>query len=346
MAERVAITGATGFVGAAVVRAFLAAGYRVRAIARAGSCRDNLAGLDLETVIGNLAEPDTLASALDGCDGLVHAAADYRFFVRDPAALYRVNVEGTRALMEAALAAGLRRIVHTSSVAVLGHRGDGAAADEEDAAVLGDMIGHYKRSKFLAEEAVLRLVADAALPAVIVNPTAPVGPRDRKPTPTGRMVRDAARGRMPAYLDTALNIVHVDDVAEGHRLAYERGTLGRRYILGGENLALRAIFAMIARLAGRRAPRLRLAPAPLVPIAWLAETWARLAGGTPFFTREELRMARQSMVFSSARAERELSYTHRPAIDAFADALAWFAEQGQLRSADGHHGSRREEALR
>lgn len=331
MAGRVLVTGATGFVGSAVARAFAHAGYRVRALVRAGSPPGNLAGVEAEVALGDLTQPATLGPALADCDGLVHVAADYRLFVPRPQAMYAVNVEGTRELMRAALRAGVRRIVYTSSVAVLGRRADGAPADEETAAELPEMIGHYKRSKFLAEAEVARLVDQAGLPAVIVNPSTPVGPRDSRPTPTGRMVLECARGRMPAYVDTGLNVVHVDDVAEGHRLAYERGQAGRRYVLGGDNLALAEIFALIARLMGRRPPRIRLAPQVLVPLAWAAEAWARLAGVRPLVTRDELAMARHRMYFTSARAERELGYAHRPAESAVADALEWFSAAGRLR---------------
>jgi dihydroflavonol-4-reductase len=335
MPERVAITGATGFVGSAVARAFLAAGYAVRVLLRAHSTLENLAGLEIETAPADLAEPQSFSAALAGCDGLLHVAADYRLFVRDPAPLYRVNVDGTRALMQAALTAGIKRIVYTSSVAVLGQRDDGAPGDDDTPATLTGMIGHYKRSKFMAEAEVSRLVTESGLPAVIVNPSAPVGPRDRKPTPTGRMVLDVARGRMPAYLDTGLNVVHVDDVATGHRLAYERGRIGRRYILGGENLSLKDIFTAIARLAGQRPPRWRLLPGPLMPLAWLAETGARMTGSVPRLTRDELAMARHRMYYSSARAERELGYMHRPAAAAFRDALAWYAEHGYWQPRQG-----------
>ena len=335
MPERVAITGATGFVGSAVVRAFLRAGYAVRVLLRDSSPREALAGLEFETANADLAAPQTFGAALAECQGLVHVAADYRLFVTDPKPLYRVNVDGTRALMQAALAAGIKRIVYTSSVATLGHADGDTLADEDTPSRLAGMIGHYKRSKFLAEAEIARLVAEARLPAVIVNPSAPVGPRDRRPTPTGQMVLDAARGRMPAYLDTGLNIVHVDDVAEGHRLAYERGRIGRRYVLGGDNLALKDIFASIARLAGQRPPRWRLAAGPLVPLAWLAESWARLTRSVPRLTREQLAMARHPMYYSSVRAERELGYTHRPAEAAFRDALAWYAEHGYWHAREG-----------
>ncbi|MGH8225034.1 MAG: hopanoid-associated sugar epimerase [Gammaproteobacteria bacterium] len=330
MPGRALITGATGFVGSAVARSLLAAGYPLRALVREQTDASDLRELGVEIVAGDLSAPDTFPAALAGCTSLVHVAADYRLFVPDPAAMYRANVDGSRALMLAALAAGIERVVYTSSVAVLGHRDDGAPADETTPSTLDDMIGHYKRSKFLAEREVSRLIAEAALPAVIVNPSAPVGPRDAKPTPTGRMVLEAARGRMPAYLDTGLNIVHVDDVAHGHVLALERGRIGERYILGGENLSLHAVFEAIAHLAGRRPPRIRLAPGPLVPVAWLAEAWARASGTTPLVTRDELAMARHPMYYISAKAERELGYTHRPAQAAFRDALDWFAAAGRL----------------
>lgn len=336
MPERVAITGATGFVGSAVTRAFLNAGYAVRVLVRNSSPRALLAGLDVEIAHADLNVPQTLSPALAGCAGLVHVAADYRLFVTDPASLYRVNVDGTRALMQAALMHGVRRVVYTSSVAALGHRADAAPADEDTPATLADMIGHYKRSKFLAEAEVSRLAAESGLPAVIVNPSAPVGPRDLRPTPTGRMVLEAARGRMPAYLDTGLNIVHVDDVALGHLYAYQRGQAGRRYILGGENLSLRDIFTALAQLAGVRAPRIKLAPGLLMPLAGLAEIVARLTASTPRLTRDELRMARYPMYYSSARAERELGYNHRPAAAAFRDALAWYAEHGDFQPRPGH----------
>lgn len=326
MTERILITGATGFLGSAVARIFAGAGYRLRLMVRAESSTENLAGLDAETVVADLSRPGTLAEAVDGCDGLVHVAADYRLFVPDPGAMYRANVDGTAALMRAARKAGVGRIVYTSSVAVLGHRADGAPADETTPSRLEDMIGHYKRSKFLAEAEVRRQVEQEGLPAVIVNPSAPVGPRDVRPTPTGRMVLDAARGRMPAYLDTGLNIVHVDDAAAGHLAAYRNGRTGERYILGGDNLALREILTQIARLMGRRPPLIRLSPGPLLPVAWAAETWARMTGTRPFFTRDELAMARYVMYFDSRKAERELGYKHRPATEAFVDALKWFGE--------------------
>ncbi len=325
------LTGASGFVGAAVLRRLLRADMPVRALLRRGSPRTLLAGLPVAAVTGDLTDADSLREAVRGCRALFHVAADYRLWVPDPAAMYRVNVEGTRQLMEAALEAGVERIVYTSSVATLSVRGDGQPSDEDAPVTLSDMVGHYKRSKFLAEQEVRRLVQERGLPAVIVNPSTPMGPGDVKPTPTGRMVLDAARGRMPAYVDTGLNIVHVDDVADGHWRAFQHGTVGQRYILGGENLSLREILARIAILSGRRPPWLRLPGQLLLPLAWTAERWVRLRGqGRPVVTVDELRMARKRMYFSSAKARRVLDYQPRPAQQALVDALAWFRQQGLL----------------
>lgn len=324
MGHKVLVTGASGFVGSRVVRALLAGGHQVRALVRPTAPRDNLAGLAVEVAEGDLPAPRSLAAALDGCDALVHAAADYRLWVPDPDAMMRVNVEGTRALMQAALAAGISRIVHTSSVAALG------GPTEDIPARLDAMVGPYKRSKFLAEEVVRGMVAEQNLPAVIVNPSTPVGPGDVRPTPTGRVIVEAALGRMPAHVDTALNIVHVDDVARGHVLALERGVVGERYILGGDDMGLGDILTLIAGLTGRRPPRLRLPLAAVVPVALAAEGWGRLTGREPFVTLDGLRMAATPMVFCSAKAERALGYGHRPAAAALADAVDWFRQQGKV----------------
>jgi dihydroflavonol-4-reductase len=324
----VLVTGASGFVGAAVTRALLAAGRKVRVLLRPSSDRRNLEGLDVEVRIGSLGDAPSLEAAIAGCGALHHVAADYRLWVRDPDAMYAANVDGTARLMAAAQKAGVARIVYTSSVATLGLKADGTQADEATPSGLDDMIGPYKRSKFLAEEAVRRMVADRGLPAVIVNPSTPVGPRDRKPTPTGRMIIEAAAGRMPAYVDTGLNIVHVDDVAAGHLLAERRGRIGERYILGGENMALAAILAEIASLCGRPPPRLRLPVAAVWPVAVAAELFGRMRGREPFVTRDGLRMARKRMFFTSAKAERELGYHARPAAAGLADAIRWFRAEG------------------
>jgi dihydroflavonol-4-reductase len=324
----VLVTGASGFVGAAVTRALLAQGRQVRVLLRPSSDRRNVAGLEVEERIGSLEDAASLAAAIAGCGALYHVAADYRLWVRDERAMLQVNVEGTRLLMLAALDSGVERVVYTSSVATLGLASDGGLADETTPSRFSDMIGPYKRSKFLAEEVVRGLVAERALPAVIVNPSTPVGPGDVKPTPTGRLIVEAASGRMPAFVDTGLNIVHVDDVAAGHLLAEEKGVIGERYILGGENLALAEILRRIALLTQRKPPTLSI-PIPLIwPIAIGAEAWASLSGKEPFVTRDGLRMARKKMFFSTAKAERALGYRARPAQDALRDAIAWFKTAG------------------
>jgi dihydroflavonol-4-reductase len=325
------VTGASGFVGSAVARALLAAGHAVRVLVRPTSDRRNLRDLPVETRIGTLEDPASLAAALDGCRALFHVAADYRLWVRDPAAMRRANVDGTRDLMTAAMAAGIERVVYTSSVAVLGLHADGSPADETTPVDAAAMIGPYKRSKFDAEAAVRGLIETRGLPAVIVNPSTPIGPRDVKPTPTGRIIVEAASGRMPAYVDTGLNLVHVDDVAAGHLAAFERGRIGERYILGGENLGLATMLGEIAGLSGRAPPRLKLPRLAVYPVALVEESLARLTGREPFATFDGLRMAKKKMFFSSAKAERELGYRFRPARDGLADALAWFRAAGYVR---------------
>jgi dihydroflavonol-4-reductase len=323
------VTGATGFVGAAVARALLAAGWRVRVLVRAGADRGNLRHLAADIVEGDLADVSSLERALDGCSGLFHVAADYRLGARDPRPLYRTNVEGTRNILGAARKVGVARVVYTSSVATIGIPLDGSPGEERTPAALSDMIGHYKRSKYLAEE-VARDAARAGLPVIIVNPSTPVGPGDIKPTPTGQLVLDAARGRMPAYVDTGLNVVHVDDVAAGHLLAFERGIAGERYILGGDDMTLRTILQQIAALAGRKPPRIRLPYAAVLPIAYLAEAFAAVSGRSGRVTLEGVRMSRKRMFFSSGKAVAELGYRWRPPLQAFDDALRWFRERGML----------------
>ncbi len=326
------LTGATGFVGSAVARTLLARGHAVRALVRAGGDRRNLDGLDLELAEGDLRDPASLSRAVAGCRYLVHVAADYRIWVPDQAAMEQANVAGTVALLRAAKATGVERIVHCSSVAALGLTDDGTPATETTPVTEDAVAGFYKKSKYRAEQAVLRLVADEGVPAVIVNPAGPIGPRDIKPTPTGRMIADAANGRMPAYVDTGINVVHVDDVAEGHALALERGRIGERYILGSENLRLRDILGHVARIAGRRAPKVKLSPGMLWPLAVASEAVARATGIEPLVTRDHLRMARHLMFFSSDKARDELGYTPRPARDAIVDAIGWFRANGMVRA--------------
>jgi dihydroflavonol-4-reductase len=323
------VTGGTGFVGSHVVRALVDDGVAVRVLAREGSDRRALAGLPVEIVTGDLAEPGSLAAAVSGVEVLYHVAADYRLWAPDPAVLYRVNVEGTRALFRAAEAARVARVVYTSSVGTLGIPADGRPGTETTPVRLEDMVGDYKRSKFLgereAEEAAAR-----GLHVVIVNPSAPVGPWDWKPTPTGRMLVDYLRGRMPAYLDTGLNVVHVRDVARGHLLAAARGRSGQRYILGHVegNLGLRAIFERLAPYTGVPAPRVRLPYGVALALAGGAELVARLSGTEPLIAKTAVRMAAKRMFFDPSRAVRELSLPQTPVDQALRDAVDWFWAHG------------------
>lgn len=324
------VTGATGFVGAAVARALLAKGETVRVLVRPTSDRRNLAALKVEVVEGDLRDTASLARALDGCRLLYHVAADYRLWVPRPAEIYRVNVDGTRALVRAAMDARIERIVYTSSVATLGLGPGARPGDEATPVSLADMIGHYKRSKFQAEAEVGRLVAEEGAPVVVVNPAAPIGPGDIKPTPTGRMVLEAAAGKMPAYVDTGLSVVHVDDVAAGHLLAYEHGRVGERYVLGGRNMSLKEILDEIAWITGGKPPGFRVPHNAVLPIAHAAEWWARLTGTEPFVTVDGVKLAKKRMFFSSAKAEADLGYRARPAEEALRDAIDWFRRHGYL----------------
>jgi len=327
---RALVTGATGFVGAAVARGLERAGWEVRVLVRSGSDRSNLRPLAVEVAEGDLADSSSLERALETCAGLFHVAADYRLGARDPAQLYRTNVEGTRNILNAARTVGVPRIVYTSSVATIGIPPDGSPGEERTPVDLSHMIGHYKRSKYLAEEVARDAARTMGMSVVIVNPSTPVGPGDIRPTPTGQLVLDAASGRMPAYVDTGLNIVHVDDVAAGHLLAFERGKAGERYILGGEDMTLQTILAQIARLVGRTPPRIRLPYAAVLPVAYLAEAFAKVSGRSGRVTLEGVRMSRKRMFFSSGKAVAELGYRWRPPVDAFEDAVRWFRERGLL----------------
>jgi len=325
------VTGATGFVGAAVLRCLAEAGHNVRALVRPTSDRLNLSGVDCEIVTGDLTEPESLKRAVRNCEAVFHVAADYRIWVPDREKMNRVNIQGTVDLMLAAAAAGVSRIVYTSSVATLRVRDDGLPADEESHTELSDMIGAYKQSKFLAELEVKRLVADAGIPVLIVKPTAPFGPGDIKPTPTGRFVVEAGAGRMPAYVNTGLNVVHVDDVADGHLLAYRKGAVGESYILGGENRTLQWILETVAEFTGQRPPRIRLPHWFLTPIAYIWEGVTRIRGsGEPMMTVDSVRMSRKLMYFSTEKARRELGYSPRPAVEALRDEIEWFYKHGYL----------------
>jgi dihydroflavonol-4-reductase len=323
------VTGATGFVGSAVARALLAAGFGVRALVRRHSAQANLDGVGVELAEGDMLDPAAVRSAAQGARYVFHVAADYRLWAPDPEEIMRTNVEGTRVVMEAAASAGAERIVYTSSVATLKPREDSKPADETRPLSESEAIGAYKKSKVAAERLVEAMVKDG-LPAVIVNPSAPIGPRDRRPTPTGRMIIEAASGRIPAFVDTGLNLVHVDDVATGHLLALRHGRIGERYILGGENMTLAELLGRIARLVGRTPPRISLPRWPIYPIAFAAEAMARLTKREPFVTIDGLRMSEHLMYFTSAKAERELGYKPRPAEDGIRDAIDWFRAAGYL----------------
>jgi len=323
------VTGASGFVGAAIANAARGAGYRVRVLVRPSSPRTNIEPTD-EVVIGDICDRASLVPALRGVRYLAHAAADYRLWSPTPEDIVGTNVEGTRTIMEEALRAGVERIVYTSSVATLELRDD-MPADETRSLPEGKAIGAYKKSKVLAERVVEDMVQHRRLPAVIVNPSAPIGPRDVKPTPTGRIIVECASGRMPGFVRTGLNLVHVDDVAAGHLAALRRGGIGERYILGGENVLLATMLADIAAIVGRRPPTLSFPIAALYPVALVAEAWARLTGQEPFATVDGLRMARHYMFFNDAKARRELGYTSRPYREGLADAIAWFRQAGYLR---------------
>jgi dihydroflavonol-4-reductase len=321
------VTGGTGFIGAHLVRALLARGERVRCLARPGSRRDNLDGLAVEVVTGDLCDADSLRRAVTGCATLYHCAADYRLYARHPQELYAVNVEGTRCLLRAALDAGVEKVVYTSSVGALGLEPDGAPASESTPVTLERMIGHYKRSKFLGER-VAEELAGEGLPVVIVNPSTPVGELDIKPTPTGRMIVDFLNRRLPAYVDTGLNLIDVRDVAEGHLAAAERGRAGERYILGHRNLSLREILETLERLTGLPAPRLRL-PHWLPALYASADTAiARARGREPRVSIESVRMSRYRMYFDAAKAVRELGLRQTPVEDALERAVSWFRAKG------------------
>jgi dihydroflavonol-4-reductase len=322
------VTGASGFLGSAVAAALRGAGAPPRVLVRPTSPRTNLDPADT-LVEGDLRDRASLAVALKGVRYLFHVAADYRLWAKDPAEIVRNNLEGTRLLMEEALRAGVERIVYTSSVATLKLVERGYATEDYPLAEK-DAIGAYKRSKVAAERLVETMIRRDGLPAVIVNPSTPIGPRDVKPTPTGRVILEAARGRMPAFVDTGLNLAHVDDVAQGHLAAMLRGRIGERYILGGENVLLADMLADIASIVGRRPPRLRLPRRALYPVAFAAELAARLTGVEPFATLDGLRMARYYMFFDDSKARRELGYHSRRHREALADAIAWFRANGRL----------------
>lgn len=324
----VLVTGGTGFVGANLVRELLKDGHGVRVLVRPSSDRSALEGCDIEFVEGDLLDPPSLRRATAGTRVVYHVAADYRLWARDPEALYRTNVDGTRHILAAAAEAGVQRVVYTSTVGALGIPKDGRPGAEATPVSLADMVGPYKRSKFLAERAAEEW-AHRGLPVVMVNPSAPVGSWDVKPTPTGQMIVDFLRGKMFASLDTGLNLVHVKDVARGHILAAERGRIGEKYILGNQNLSLAEIFGILGRIAGLPAPRFSIP----YPVAWLAaatmEGWARVTGGEPRVPLTAVRMAKKRMYFDPSKAVRELGLPQTPVEEALRDAVEWFVARGQ-----------------
>ena len=302
----------------------------MRALVRPGSPRFHLNGINLEFVDGDIRDADSVRRAIAGVRYVFHVAADYRLWARDRREIYAANVDGTRNVMREALRAGVERVVHTSSVATLGLRPDGAPADESVPLSEEHGIGAYKRSKIAAERLVEAMIANEGLPAIIVNPSTPIGPRDVKPTPTGRIIVEAALGRIPGFVDTGLNLVHVEDVADGHLAALERGVVGERYILGGANVKFADMLADIARLTGRNPPRLRIPRAAAMPVAYAAEAMAWFSGREPFATVDGIRMAAHRMFFTAAKAERDLGFRPRPYLLGLEDAIRWFRQAGYL----------------
>ena len=323
MSRRVLVTGASGFLGWHVARRLLEKGWRVRALARPSS---TIRELDVERVIGDLRDPESLRRAVAGCEVVFHVAADYRLWARNPEELYRSNVDGTRNLLHSAREAGVERVVYTSTVGCIGVPA-GQPGDEQQPVTLNQMTGAYKRSKFLAEKVAVEAAA-SGLPVVIVNPTAPVGDRDFKPTPTGKIILDFLAGRMPAFIDTGLNLVDVDDTAEGHLLALERGRVGERYILGCENLTLASILVRLAAIAGKPAPTTRIPYAVAYGFGLLSTGWAAITGREPRAPIDAVRMARKKMFVTHRKAEAELGFHPRPVDQALDRAVRWFRTNG------------------
>ncbi len=328
------VTGATGFIGASIVRELINDGHQVRALARPGANRKNIAGLALEIWEGDLLAPDSLAAGIAGCDLLFHTAADYRLWTRNPATMYSANVEGTRAILEAALLAGVQRVVYTSSVGTLGNPGDGTPGDETTPVTFADMVGDYKKSKFMAERVAEEFVP-RGLPLVIVNPSTPVGVLDIKPTPTGKIIVDILNRAMPAYLDTGLNLIDVEDCARGHLLAAVKGRIGEKYILGNQNLTLREIFCALEEISGIPAPKVRLPYTPILLAAYVNEALSRLTGREPLIPLNGVLMARKFMFFDSSKAIRELELPQTPVTQALTKAVAWFRANGYVKSVKG-----------
>jgi len=325
--KKVFVTGATGFIGASLVRELLKEGCHVRALVRQKSNRKNLKGLDIEVSEGDLLDPVSLEKGLAGCDTLFHAAADYRLWSRDPRSMYAVNVHGTRTILEAALLKGVSRVVYTSSVGTLGNPGNGDMGKEETPVTFAEMCGHYKKSKFLAEREAERFLA-RGLPLIIVNPSTPVGCLDIKPTPTGKMIVDFLNRKMPAFLDTGLNLIDVEDCAQGHLLAARHGRIGEKYILGNENLSLREIFSLLEGISGLPAPRIKLPYVPTLLAAYMNEVISSCTGKMPLIPLAAVQMAGKRMFFDSSKARKELGLIQRPVKNALRQAVEWFRNEG------------------
>ena len=321
------VTGATGFVGGAVARALVRAGVDVRVLVRSKSDNQNISGLAVERVEGNLLDPASLRTALAGCQQLYHVAAYYALWAKDPSVFYDVNVTGTRHVLTAARLAGIERTVYCSTIGAIGLPPDGGLGTEETPVSLDQMAGHYKRSKYLAEQEALTF-AKGGLPIVIVNPSAPVGAGDVKPTPTGQVIVDFMKGRMPAYIETGMNIVDVDDVAAGHLLAMEKGRQGERYILGCKNLMLKDVFDILSRLTGVKAPSLRLPRSAVLPLAYMNQWIANLTGQPPRIPLEGVKMAKYRMHYDCSKAVRELGIPQTPPETALEKAVRWFRSHG------------------
>lgn len=328
--KKVFVTGATGFIGASLARALLEQGCEVKVLVRPGSDRRNLTGLDIEFHEGDLRDRNSLFNGLSGCDTLFHAAADYRLWTRDPESMYTVNVEGTRSILEAALMNDVSRVVYTSSVGTLGNPGNGTPGTEETPVSLSDMVGHYKKSKFLAEREAESFIS-RGLPLVIVNPSTPVGRLDIKPTPTGKIIVDFLNRRMPAYLDTGLNLIDVEDCAQGHILAARNGVVGEKYILGNENLTLRDIFKLLEEISGLPAPRVKLPYTPILFAAYVNEAISRVTGREPLIPLAGVQMAGKLMYFDSSKAKRVLGIPQHPVRKALEKAVDWFRTEGYVR---------------
>lgn len=323
------VTGATGFVGGAVARALVRAGHEVRVLARPDADAKNLDGVLVERVVGDLRDPASLRAALKGCRHLYHVAAHYALWAKDPSIFYEVNVTGTVNLLEAARDVGTERIVYCSTIGAIGLPSGGGLGTEETPVSLSQMAGHYKRSKYLAEQEVLRL-AKEGLPVVIVNPSAPVGAGDVKPTPTGQIIVDFMKGRMPAYIETGMNIVDVDDVAQGHLLAMQKGRIGERYILGGKNLLLREVFDILSAVTGVKAPWLKLPRLAVLPLAYVNHWIANVTGIPPRIPLEGVKMAKYKMHYDCSKAIRELGIPQTPPEVAIEKAVRWFKAHGYV----------------